>query len=545
MSNHKQQDRVVSDTSKAPFHGVQRHCVGYFPINFLERREEYEVTLNLLEISPKLSDNTSILNRPTHVFRSSPEILEQLRQKAIEDSDLTHVEVVEAHSELGFPCYLYAKHKSGEEIFYDGIIFRITVNITDKEFHLKDATSLMGYPPHPESIDSLNYAIKKVKSDFPLSVYKFRLFYTALKTDWGLLKVKAYGDPSIQLPLIDPNFVRITNLKYAEYGGKFYLYIGDYKKTLQLIAHDFYQCNEIEHWKKYILLKTENARDCFQQASSGFATLSMSLKHLKLKLSAWSKAKRGFIYLLQESPLLYRYELLFEAYEKIAEANLSSINGMRQIFISNDDWDNRSAVAHWEKYFFKGEIKDNQILNISEEPISPEYTHSINSLRSDIAVLKNAIRESFDLSKDFFASAQTEFSAYSIWLAILAIVISSVLGAIPLFTSSETKLLDQPENQPKLNIGSFPKPPSSVVFLSFDETLISFETGRNAVRIFTRNNQILMNLYNKQSKVTQLNGIPVDVEQVSGGIRYRNLQLKVAVEVFSAPVLLVNDKVVR
>lgn len=512
MPNNEQKDNSISDASKAPFQGARLHCMGYFPINLLERRETYEKTLDLFEISPEFSDNTNILNRPTHVFHSSREIFEQLKQKALEDEDFTHVEIVEAWSDLGFPCYLYANHKSGEEVFYDGIIFRITSNITNKEFHLQDAASLMGYPPHPKSIPPLNGVLKKVNNDLPFSVFTFSLFYTALKTDWNLLKVKAYGEPSMQLPLIDPNFVRITALKYAEYGGKFYFYIGDYQKTLQLIAHDLYQSNEIENWKKYISQKTEKAKDCLQQASDAFTALSKSFWRLRYKLCAWSEVKKDFTYLLQESPSLFRYELLLNAYKGIAKENLSSVNGMRQIFISNDDWDNRAAISHWEKYFFKGEIKDNKIINISEKPISPGYTDKINSLESSVEVLKKSVSKSFDLTKDLFASAQTEFSAYSIWFAILAIVVSSVLGAIPFFTSSEPKPSNQRENQPRLNIDSSPRS-SSITSLSIDETLLLFETSKNVVRFFTRDSQTLINLYNKQSKVTRMNCTTVDVEQ--------------------------------
>lgn len=90
----------------------------------------------------------------------------------------------------------------------------------------------MGYPPHPQSVQSLNFAIKKIRSDFPIYNYAFRCFYTTFKTDWKALKVEAYGDPSMQIPLIDPNFVRITALTYTERGGNFFLYIGDHEKTL-------------------------------------------------------------------------------------------------------------------------------------------------------------------------------------------------------------------------------------------------------------------------------------------------------------------------
>jgi hypothetical protein len=450
MSNNKQQD---NDVSQAPFQGIELHCMGYFPVNFIERRESYAETLNLLEISPQFSDNTSVLNRPTHVFQSSPELFEQLRQKAIEDKDLIDVKIVKSQSELGFPCYFYAKHKSGQEILFDGIIFRITLKVTEQEFYLKDAASLMGYPPHFKGVQVLNSAIRKIKPDFPELVCTYRRFYTALKTNWNLLGITPEGEPSMQIPLIDPSFIRVTALEYVSYGGQYYFYIGNYEKILQIIAHDFYQSIEINGWKNYILSKTENARNRFRQASDAFVAISRSAWYLKSKFSAWHKAKKGFVYLLQESPSLYLYDLLIDAYKEIAKNKLSSINGIRQIFISDesdDAYDKDSAIALWEKYFFQGKIDNNKIVEISKEPVSPSYAEDIKSLKSEVDLLKNAVQESLDLNKDLFASVQTEFSAYAIWLAIVAIIISAFLGAIPLFQSFIKDVPNQQEHQSNL-----------------------------------------------------------------------------------------------
>ncbi|MFB2893435.1 hypothetical protein ACE1CI_11025 [Aerosakkonemataceae cyanobacterium BLCC-F50] len=502
--------------SKAPFQGIELHCMGYFPITFLERRESYETTLNLFEISPEFSDNTSILNRPTHVFRSSPEVFEKLKQKAMENKDFLHVEIVESDSDLGLPCYLYAKHKSGEEIFFDGIIFRITSKVSDEKYDLADAMSRMSEsdPPHPQSIKSFNGAIEKIQPNLPLSVYTYLRFYTALKTDWDLLKIEANGDPSMQIPLR---------------GSKYSFYIGDYERTLKLIAHDFYQSVEIKKWRQHISSKIDEARNCFQAASDAFVELSKPFYYLNSKFGSWSKAKKGFTYLLQELPLLYRYELLIEAYEKIADENLNN--------------DNRSAVAHWEKYFFKGEIENNQIANISEKPLIPNYTEDIPSLKADVAILKNALHESFALNKDLFASVQTEFAVYSIWVAILGIVIPQVLGALPLLKSPALNHSSESENLSKVDVYSLPT--SSLASLASNQTILSFETSRNAVRIFTRNGQTLMNIYNKQRRVTWVNSVPVHVEQISGGIRYSNLQNKVVVEVVNSPVLFLNREIAR
>lgn len=65
-----------------------------------------------------------------------------------------------------------------------------------------------------------------------------------------------------------------------------------------------------------------------------------------------------------------------------------------------------------------------------------------------------------------------------------------------------------------------------------DETLIAFQTSRNAVRIFTRSGEILMNVYDKQERITWLNAVPVNREQTPEGTRYTNERGEARVEVF-------------
>lgn len=258
---------------------------------------------------------------------------------------------------------------------------------------------------------------------------------------------------------------------------------------------------------------------------------------MKAKLRVWSRAKSAFIYPLKGSPLLYRYDLLLESYKEVARDKLSSVNGSRQIFLSDDSWYNRSAIAHWERYFFNGEFQGDQVANISEDSIAPGYISHLDSLESNITVLKNAVQESFNLSKHLFASTQTEFSAYSIAFAILAIIISSILGLIPLIHSSKQDSSNELGEQSKSSIVSPPNAIGSPNFSGSEKAIAAFETSRSKVRIFTQNNQVLMNLYDKRSKVTRMNSIPVSVEQVSGGTRYTNPTYKVVVEVSNVCVL--------
>lgn len=65
-----------------------------------------------------------------------------------------------------------------------------------------------------------------------------------------------------------------------------------------------------------------------------------------------------------------------------------------------------------------------------------------------------------------------------------------------------------------------------------DETLLSFQTSRNSIRIFTRNGETLMNVYDKQQRITWIKGIPVKTEQTPEGTRYTNIRGEARIEVF-------------
>lgn len=52
-------------------------------------------------------------------------------------------------------------------------------------------------------------------------------------------------------------------------------------------------------------------------------------------------------------------------------------------------------------------------------------------------------------------------------------------------------------------------------------TLLTFQTDRHAVRIFSRSGQTYMNVFDKQAGRTWLNSVPVELEQAGDGTYYR------------------------
>ena len=83
-----------------------------------------------------------------------------------------------------------------------------------------------------------------------------------------------------------------------------------------------------------------------------------------------------------------------------------------------------------------------------------------------------------------------------------------------------------------------------------DSTLVAFEGRRNAVRIFTQNGQTLMNVYDKQERVTWIRANPIGFEQTPEGGQYKNIHGEVQVTVFvpssgETPILTINGKIDR
>ncbi len=83
-----------------------------------------------------------------------------------------------------------------------------------------------------------------------------------------------------------------------------------------------------------------------------------------------------------------------------------------------------------------------------------------------------------------------------------------------------------------------------------DRTIVAFEGRRNAVRIFTQNGQTLINVYDKQSRLTWMRANPVAIEQTDAGTQYVPIRSESQMTVFvpnsgETPTLTINGKVDR
>lgn len=522
------------------------HSVGYFSSDFLIRHETYEKTLNIFEPAPEYTDNINILSRPAHVFRNSPATFEKLRLSALKEEAFIEVKILEKQSDLGLPCYFYAKHKSGEEVFYDGIIFRITFKVTDVEFYLEDAQALTGYPRHPIAMTPFSRSLNRAVPDFSGRQYVFRNFNAASTTNWRSLGINASEEVALRISLNDPNFITVTNLTHVEEGKNYAFYIGSRSTVLELHAHDLYLTFEIDRWKRWLQEKTQRATICTENAYDAFSALATSFWHIRSKFRTWEKSKAGFTYILQELPIIGSYGLLIEAYERIAESRWGCTNGIKQIFLSDEDeYTARSAISKWTPYFYEGEVENNCLTKLSEEPAIPGYVGSIELLKSAISELEKTVTRSFTLNKDLFASAQTEFSVYSLWLALAAILISGVLQALPsllspILAERDSNFILSTEEVKRVELES------QIMRSSQQETDLTtirlVEQERYVVRIFSSGSDLLMNVYDKKSQSTLLENAATVAEQTSKGLRYTSLNGQIVVEATEPPVLLIDGK---
>ncbi|MBW4582697.1 MAG: META domain-containing protein [Tildeniella nuda ZEHNDER 1965/U140] len=83
-----------------------------------------------------------------------------------------------------------------------------------------------------------------------------------------------------------------------------------------------------------------------------------------------------------------------------------------------------------------------------------------------------------------------------------------------------------------------------------ETTLVSFQGRRNAVRVFVRDGQTQMNVYDKRVRRTWVIGSPVKTEQTPEGTRYTNARGEAALVVFvpnagKPPTLTINGRVDR
>ncbi|MBW4469809.1 MAG: META domain-containing protein [Stenomitos rutilans HA7619-LM2] len=83
-----------------------------------------------------------------------------------------------------------------------------------------------------------------------------------------------------------------------------------------------------------------------------------------------------------------------------------------------------------------------------------------------------------------------------------------------------------------------------------NETLVTFQGRRNAVRVFTQDGQTRLNVYDKRDRITWIQGTPVKTEQTPEGTRYINVASEASLIVFvpttgKEPTLTINSKVDR
>ena len=206
--------------------------VGCFQHTLLPRRETIEETLSLFKLEDVFDTNEDILDKTSHLYRTSIESLEPLREHMVRDTDLTYVEIVHKSSLLGLPYQIYAKHKSGYDLYFDGLSYLTYRKIRLGEFWLTEIADLAG---HPQRSDMVIFSLEKALADLLPKMrhhsYSMYTFYTADIADWSQLGVQATGQPQLRIEVIDEDVVAVIGGHYAEHGKSYPLYIGDTKRS--------------------------------------------------------------------------------------------------------------------------------------------------------------------------------------------------------------------------------------------------------------------------------------------------------------------------
>lgn len=412
----------------------ERHQVGVFLIPLLQRRESIEETLNLFDAS---NENIGILSRATHLFKAKLEDFEPLRQVLLKNQEFIHVEVMHQSSDLGISYQILARHKSGKELYYDGVLYRLTEIIHASEFGLWEIEKLGGYKG---SFDPVVLEFEKSLCEIipSLHVYSHTSypFYTASLTKWDDIGFRVKGDPHLRLICRDMNYLTITALIFSERGKDYDVYLGERTSTLQMIAHETFDSMEIRDFielaeQQRKILHVVKSDTILEMAGATSPFYKLTLKHKN-----WNSIKSSWKTLREVRKLLALFNLLIQAYDKVIENRWAYFNGPRQIWFSGEEQDNQEQIQHPCVNFFIAKLEDAAITDLSEKPSEPMFTSKHKELRNLVKIIGEELAPTMDDENTLLTVFQTEFSLYAVWLALLALIISLFSIGISLFLTS-------------------------------------------------------------------------------------------------------------
>ncbi|KZN30036.1 hypothetical protein N480_03570 [Pseudoalteromonas luteoviolacea S2607] len=406
------------------------HHVGSFQDSLISRKESIEETIELLKVEESYSKNINLFNRTTNLYRSTQEVLNPLRESMIRNSCFTHVEILHKSSSLGLPYQIFAKHKNGQEIFFDGLSYRIKTEIKQDKFKLNDINKLAGYPNREDNVvRDLESSLREVLPNLPEMTYSMYSFYTCYVGDWEMLGITNKGQAQLHLSVNDENIVTLTALKYSKVGKEYDLFIGDEKAILEMNSHHLFYIREYERFSNHIdhlRSKIEQASSC---ASDTMYDITKSFLKFVPKYNSWNKSKPQIRKMYSIKKKISKYNLLSETLQKIVKNNSATRNAPKQIWFEEEP-DSEWMQSYWCSNFFHAELDNNEIKNLNSEPSKPLFSFSVDEVCNKVELLNKEVDRTINEIRDLLSAIQTEFSMYAVWLAIGAVIVSVLFGLI-------------------------------------------------------------------------------------------------------------------
>jgi hypothetical protein len=282
-----------------------------------------------------------------------------------------------------------------------------------------------------------NY-LSEIINDFRKNSYSIIDFYTIDKVIWENLRIRAthqIEDVKVCLNCIDESILTITALRFAEHGEHFNVYLDDTNTILEMLANDFYIDYEIKRTIYFINEKLNIFNHIDLSLVECYDGLASKFRNLKKKTSSWRKIKLAIKELITSKPFISKLGLYQNTLRKIVEGRLAFFNGPKQIFI-NDEYDEEEKVQHFRLGFYEANLVESKISNTLEIVREPYYKKRFDELSILINRCKNDSERLLNEARDLLTAFQTEFSAYAVWIALIALIISLILGVVTLNAST-------------------------------------------------------------------------------------------------------------
>ena len=399
--------------------------IGCFSLTLMDRRESIQDTISLLKIEDEFGSNLGFFDRTAHLYRTSRDSLAALKESLDRNNEFTDVDIIHKSSCLGLPYQIYAKHKTGKDVFFDGLAYLVAEPIHIESFCLNEIQSIASYPHRVSNIiQDLEFSLREVLSDLPEMQYSMYSFYTANVDDWKSFGFTRVGDAQLHLLINDPRFITQTGLIHTKIGKEYSLYIGDRDVILEMNSHHMFYISEFDRYSNYINHIREKIETASCSISTAMNDITKSFPKFLDKYASWNASKSSIRKMYEIKKVIKKYYLLSALVQDLANKRYASRNSPKQIWFNQSEIDNEWKQSYWCTNFFQAKLEGHGVSKIEEEPMKPLFNGSIEQLVYKIGLLNEELQEIMSEIRDLLSAIQTEFSMYAVWLAFGAVIVS-------------------------------------------------------------------------------------------------------------------------